>query len=209
MVFLSREEAGRELGEHLRKLGIAADIVLGLPRGGVMVAAEVARILGRPLDVLVVRKIGHPHQREFAVGAMAEPDVLVLDPAVMAETRADDKDLREVIAEEERRMQKNRTQFHPSGMPRLAGRTVLLVDDGLATGATMEAAIVSVRKQNVQRVIVACPVASAHAARRLKLLADEVTALVVDEEFAAVGQYYRQFSQTTDEKVLTLIHAHA
>jgi putative phosphoribosyl transferase len=188
---------------------VKADVVLGLPRGGVVVAAEVADIMQCPLDVLVVRKIGHPRQREFAVGALAEPDVVLLDKAITEETRVTDSDLRQIIAEETARLQSYRAKFHRADAVSLEGKTVLIVDDGLATGSTTEAAVVSARKQKAQRIIVAAPVASEHAIERLTGAADEVLALVVDPEFAAVGQYYGSFPQTTDEEVLALIHAHA
>ena len=209
MTFWSREDAGRELGRQLLERGVKPDVVLGLPRGGVVVAAEVAKILQCPLDVLVVRKIGHPRQREYAVGALAEPDIVLLDRMMAEETRVADGDLREVIAEETERLRNYEAKFHPAGAATLAGKTVLMVDDGLATGATTEAAVLSARRQMARRIIVASPVASTSAVDRLKPVADEVIALVVDPDFAAVGQYYGNFPQTTDEEVLTLIHAHA
>jgi putative phosphoribosyl transferase len=209
MTFSSREQAGRELGERLLELGVKPDMVLGLPRGGVPVAAEVAKILQCPLDVLVVRKIGHPRQREFAVGALAEPDIVLLDRGVAEQARVEDAELRAVIAEETERLRNYQTKFHRSGGLFLEGRTVLIIDDGLATGATTEAAVVSARQQKAQRIIVASPVASSHAVARLRPVADDVIALAVDPEFAAVGQYYGLFPQTTDEEVLALIHQHA
>jgi len=209
MTFSSREQAGRELGKRLLELGVKPDVVLGLPRGGVQVAAEAARILQCPLDVLVVRKIGHPRQREFAVGALAEPDVVLLDRDASEKARVEDADLQAVIAEETERLQNYQTKFHPTGAMLLEGRTVLIIDDGLATGATTEAAVLSARQQKAQRVIVASPVASSHAAARLRAVADEVITLVTDPEFGAVGQYYGFFPQTTDEEVLALLQHHA
>lgn len=206
MIFSSREDAGRELGQRLLERGVKPDVVLGLPRGGVVVAAEVARILECPLDVLVVRKIGHPRQREFAVGALAEPDVVLLDGAVVEETRVVDFDLQEVIAEEKERLRSYQAKFHGADRVLLEGKTVTIVDDGVATGWTAEAAIVSARKQGAGRVMVASPVASSHAVERLSPVADEVIALMVDADFGAVGQYYKFFPQTTDEEVLELIH---
>lgn len=197
------------MGERLLEVGVRPDVVLGLPRGGVQVAAEVARILQCPLDVLVVRKIGHPRQREFAVGALAEPDIVVLDRSVPEKAQVTDSDLRAVIAEETERLRNYQTKFHQTGAILLEGKTVLIVDDGLATGATAEAAVVSARRQKARRIIVASPVASSHAVARLRPVADEVIALVEDAEFAAVGQYYGLFPQTTDEEVLALIHPHA
>lgn len=207
MEFATRLEAGHRLGCRLRDEGVEVDLVLGLPRGGVVVAAEVARVLQRPLDVLVVRKIGHPWHREFAVGALAEPDVVILDHGSLGRSPISRSQLDEVIAEETERLQQYRKQFHRDGMPDLSGKSVLLVDDGLATGATTEAAVAAARKLEARRVIVATPVASVSAMDRMKRVADDVTALLVDPCFEAVGQYYDEFSQTSDAEVLALLDA--
>ncbi len=209
MTFSSRQEAGQELGRQLLERGVKPDVVLGLPRGGVVVAAEVANIMQCPLDVLAVRKIGHPRQREFAVGALAEPDVVLLDKTATEQTQVADDDLRKIIAEETARLQSYRLKFHNDSAVSLEDKVVLIVDDGLATGSTTEAAVVSARKQKARRIIVASPVASVHAVERLRAVADEIVTLVKDPDFAAVGQYYEHFSQTTDEEVLALIHTHA
>ena len=206
MTFASREDAGKRLGQWLREQGLQADAVLGLPRGGVVVAAEVARFLNLPLDVLIVRKIGHPLHREFAVGALAEGGVVILDDAVIGHNPIIRAELNEIIEEEKQRLLAYQSRFH-NQPPNLAGRTVLLVDDGLATGATTEAAILSAKGQNAQKVFVAAPVASTHAVERLKPVADDVLALWVDPDFDAVGRYYDVFSQTTDEEVLGLLKA--
>jgi len=209
MRFASREDAGRQLGKHLRTQGIEVDLVLGLPRGGVVVAAEVARLLNRPLDALIVRKIGHPWHREFAVGALAEPDVVILDEASVGKNPLLRFQLDEVIAEETARLQAHRSRFHTATALVLEGKTVLLVDDGLATGATAEAAVLSAKRQKARRIIVATPVASAHAFERLTPAADDIVALMVDPDFGAVGQYYEEFEETTDEEVLALLHRQA
>ena len=207
MMFASREEAGRKLGRLLKEEGVEADLVLGLPRGGVVVAAEVAHILGLPLDVLIVRKIGHPLHREFAVGALAENGVVVLDEAVIEKNPLIRAELEEVIEEEKQRLRNYQAKFHRQFAPEVAGKSLLLVDDGLATGATTQAAVLAVKKQRARKVIVAAPVASTHAVERLERVADQVRALWVDPEFDAVGRYYDVFSQTTDEEVLELLRA--
>jgi len=209
VMFGSREEAGLKLGRCLQDQGVRADLVLGLPRGGVVVAAAVAHILRLPLDVLIVRKIGHPRQREFAVGALAENDVIVLDEGVSGASAAVRAELEAIIQEEKDRLAGYLARFHARGVPALAGKAVLLVDDGLATGATTEAAVLSVRKQNARTIVVAAPVASTNAVERLARVADEVRVLCVDPDFDAVGRYYDVFAQTTDEEVLELLRAGA
>jgi len=206
-MFASREGAGRELGRHLVERGMHCDLVLGLPRGGVVVAAEVAHSLKCPLDVVIVRKIGHPLQREFAVGALAEGDVIVLDEVSIGRNPLFHAQLNYVIEEEQERLRDYQAKFHAAAAPDPAGRSVLLVDDGLATGATMEAAVLSLRKRNARDVTVAVPVASTNALQRLAKVADGVEALVVDADFDAVGRYYQEFTQTTDEEVLDLLRA--
>ena len=205
MRFASRQDAGRQLGQLLKKQRVDVDLVLGLPRGGVVVAAEVARLLQCPLDVLVVRKIGHPMHREFAVGALAEPDVVIFDKASLSEIPVARSQLDGVVAEEIARLREYRQRFHRSNAPTLHNKIVLLVDDGLATGATAEAAVLSARQQSARRIIVAAPVASTNAVERLRRVADDVLTLVVDPDFAAVGQYYDEFSQTSDEEVIALL----
>lgn len=206
MRFASRQDAGRRLADFLRKRAVFADVVLGLPRGGVVVAAEIARQLQVPLDVLVVRKIGHPLQREFAVGALAEPGVVFLHEESMQHTPSIDAALDDVVAEEKRRLAEYVRKFHPTGMPLLEHKTVLLVDDGLATGATAEVAALSARQRKAQRIIVVAPVASTDAVVRLHRVADAVEVLWIDQDFQAVGQYYDEFSQTTDAEVISLLH---
>ena len=188
---------------------VRADLVLGLPRGGVIVAAEAARALHLPLDVLIVRKIGHPFHREFAVGALAEHDVLVLDKGGVGNSPLMRVELEEIIEEEKERLRSYQARFHPEGSSNLAGKTVVLVNDGIATGATTEAAVLSVRKQRARRVVVAAPVASTGAVARLARVADDVQVVWVDPDFDAVGRYYDEFSQTTDQEVLELLQAEA
>ena len=193
------------LGEHLRENHVRADVVLGLPRGGVVVAAEVARILQLPLDVTVVRKIGHPRHREFAVGALAEGDVVLLDQAAIEATHVARRELDAVLAEEKERLGEYQLKFGRTTSLALSDKCVVVVDDGLATGATAEAAVLSARQRAAGRIILAVPVASTSACDRLERVADEVIALEVDPDFDAVGRYYQHFSQTTDEEVIELL----
>lgn len=202
MKFTSRTDAGEKLGNELLAKGILSDVVLGLPRGGVIVAAEIARILKQPLDVLVVRKIGHPRSREFAVGALAEAATVVLDKEVLARTCVEPEELDKIIAEEISRLNEYVRKFERNGRTTLAGKTVILADDGLATGATTEAAVRSAKKQGAEKVIVAVPVSSTNGYARLTKVSDLVISLVIDPEFQAVGQFYWNFPQTTDEEVI-------
>ncbi len=205
MTFADRKDAGIKLGQKLVEFDIQPDLVLGLPRGGVVVAAEVAHCLNRPLDTMVVRKIGHPRHREFAVGALAEDGTRLLSQNAMKQTRVVPEELEIVIAEELNRLTRYRTEFHRPHPLNLEGKIVLLVDDGLATGASAEVAVLALRKQSPRQIIVAAPVASDNAFHHLRKVADNVIALIVDENFEAVGQYYRDFSQTTDEQVKQLL----
>lgn len=207
MIFASREDAGQRLGRQLKEQGLKADQVLGLPRGGVVVAAEVARAMQLPLDVLIVRKIGHPWFREFAVGAMAEGGVVVLDEAAIGRNPVARAELEAVIQEEKERLQRYQEAFHRAGPSSLADKAVLLVDDGLATGATTEAAVLSAKRQKARHIIIAAPVASTHAVERLRRVADDIIVLCADPDFDAVGHYYECFSQITDEEVLELLTA--
>jgi putative phosphoribosyl transferase len=207
VVFASRTEAGRRLGGLLRDRNVAADVVVGLPRGGVVVAAAVAGMLQLPLDVLVVRKIGHPRHREFAVGAIAEGGVILLDDEAVGRDPLVRRELEGILAEETERLRVYQNLFQRGGAPTLTGNNVLLVDDGLATGATMLAAATSARRQHARKVIVAVPVASPSAVERLDRMADNVIALHVDPDFDAVGAFYDDFGQTTEAEVLALLRA--
>ncbi len=205
MVFASREDAGRKLADALQQEGVQADLVLGLPRGGVVVAAEVARTLHRPLDVILVRKIGHPRHREYAVGALSEPDVVLLNAEAIERTYVLRSELDQIIAEEKERLRNYRRLFEQDQPPELAGKSVIIVDDGLATGSTMGAAVASAKQRKARDVLVAVPVASDSAYDRISRVADKVYALLVDPEFDAVGRYYEEFGQTTDEEVIALL----
>jgi predicted phosphoribosyltransferase len=205
MRFASREDGGRQLGRLLRDEVVAVDLVLGLPRGGVVTAAQVAHELQRPLDVLIVRKIGHPWQREFTVGALAEPDVVLLDDDSIGRNPRARAQLDAVIAEEVMRLREYRAKFHLTAAPDLRGKSVLIVDDGLATGATTEAAARAARLRGAKQVIIASPVASVGAVQRLERVADDVRAVCVDPNFEAVGQFYEEFDQTSDDEVIALL----
>jgi putative phosphoribosyl transferase len=205
--FQNRHDAGRELGEDLRSRERDPDsIVIGLPRGGVVVAAEVAEILGAPLDVVAVRKLGVPGHEELAMGAIASDGSRHLNADIVRLVRP--KDLEQVLAREEAELMRRATLYRQDA-PRLllAGRTVTVVDDGLATGATMAVAVVAVRAADAARVVVAAPVASPDTVAWMRTLVDDVAVLVEPRDFAAVGYYYDDFRATTDEEVIAALAA--
>lgn len=207
MLFQDRSDAGRVLAERLGPLAHRPDmIVLGLPRGGIPVAFEIAAKLGVPLDVFVVRKLGVPGQEELAMGAIATGGVRVVNEDVTGPLNIPDEAI-EKVAERERVELARREQLYRGdrAAPTLSGKTVILVDDGLATGSTMRAAVRAVRQQRPKRVIVVAPVAAASTCTQLESEADEVICPNTPEYFSAVGQWYFDFSQTSDAEVRDLL----
>jgi predicted phosphoribosyltransferase len=206
-VFVNRAEAGRELGRALRERAPRAPLlVLGLPRGGVPVALEVARALDAPLDVMVVRKVGMPGQPELAIGAIAPHGVTVQESGPAADYAELEAPF-EQLASRERAELARRERAYRAGAGALdaTGRTVVLVDDGLATGATMVAAIRAARRAGADAVVAAAPVASRSAAVRIGEEADAVVILQVPPALYAVGEWYDDFDQLDDEEVRTLL----
>jgi putative phosphoribosyl transferase len=206
MRFHNRADAGRMLGERLIHLVGENPIVIGLPRGGVPVAAEIAARLDVPLDIVVVRKIGTPHRAELAAGAVGEDGVTVENVPVLRELGLTWEDLREHV-EHERVEVKRRAESLRPDRPRadLRDRTVILADDGIATGSTVVAAIRVIRKLGARRVVLSVPVAPADAIRRMSILADEVVCLQTPARFLAVGQWYQNFNQVSDREVRALL----
>ena len=205
--FPNRAEAGRLLAEKLENYVDRSDVVvLGLPRGGVPVAYEVAQRLGAPLDVFVVRKLGVPGFEELAAGAIASGGVRVLNEDVVRALPNADQ-LIESVTEKETVELERREQTYRDGRPapELRDRVVILVDDGLATGATMRAAVAALRQRGVAKIVVAAPVGAPDTCRELEQEADETICAIAPEFFQAVGQYYEDFSQTSDEEVRELL----
>jgi len=205
--FLDRREAGAELAKRLGHLRDRDDvIVLALPRGGVPVAYEVARALNAPLDVFLVRKLGLPGHEELAMGAIASGGVRVLTPYVVHFHKVPGEVIDAIAAREQAELERREHAYRHGRPPlNLAGRTVVLVDDGLATGSTMRAAVQSIRAHRPARVIVAVPVGSPDTCREFADIADEVICARTPERFAAVGLWYRDFSQTSDDEVRALL----
>lgn len=204
--FADRTEAGRRLAPLLAHLRGGDVVVVGLPRGGVPVAEEIAAALGAPLDVIVVRKLGVPFQPELGMGAIGEDGVRVLNPDVVRLARVGDEELAAVEARERLELERRAQRFR-AGHPRvpLAGRTVVVVDDGIATGSTAKAACEVARAEGARRVVLAVPVAPPDWTSRLGDAADEYVCVATPDPFYAVGQFYRDFSQTTDAEVVACL----
>lgn len=206
MTFADRVEGGRRLAAELAGLAGTEAVVLGLPRGGVVVAAEVARALGCPLDVVVVRKLGAPIQPELAMGAIAEGDVRVLDEFVAREVGADAAAIA-TVERRERAALEERVRRYRGTRPResLDGRTAIVIDDGIATGSTARAACESARRAGAARVVMATPVAPLDAFAVLADVTDDVVVVESPSPFGAVGRWYRKFDATTDDEVVALL----
>lgn len=205
--FRDRVDAGRALAAHLSAYAGRGDVlVLALPRGGVPVGYQVAQALGAPLDVYIVRKLGVPGHEELAMGAIASGGVRVLNQSVVQGLRIPPQVIDAVAARERTEMER-REQEYRGGRPApdVRGRTVIVVDDGLATGATMRAAAQALRQQGPARVVVAVPVAAEESCRELGSMVDEIVCSVTPEPFYGVGMWYEDFSQTTDAEVRDLL----
>jgi len=210
-MFANRADAGRRLANRLAaaKNEYPADaplVVLGLPRGGVPVAFEIAKVLDAPLDVIVVRKIGVPHQPELAMGAIGEGDVRVVNGQVVRRARVDDAQFARVEARERKELARRAERYraHRDRVP-LVGRTALIVDDGVATGSTARAACEVVRAEGATRVILAAPVAPPSVISSLRQVADDVIVLESPEAFFAIGEFYDDFTPTPDREVVRLL----
>ena len=205
--FRNRTDAGRQLAEKLAAYANRPGVlVLALPRGGVPVGVEVARALGAPLDVFLVRKLGVPGYEELAMGAVATGGVRVLNDEIVRGLGISDHEIDAAAARELQELARRERLYRGDRPPPdIAGRTVILVDDGLATGATMRAAIASVRQQQPARIVVAVPTASPDTCEALKAEADDVVCAMTPEPFLAVGHWYEDFMQTTDDEVRELL----
>lgn len=206
MRFSDRVEAGAAVAERLRGLGLADPVVLALPRGGVPVAEVVAAALDAPLDVLLVRKVGAPRQPELGVGAIAEGGTLVVHQGTLAALGIGDTDLRRGVEAERRELERRQERYRAGRAPLdVRGRDVVVVDDGLATGVTAEAALRDVRARGPRSVTLAVPVCAGETAERLGEVADRVVCALVPPALRSVGEWYERFDQTSDEEVVRIL----
>jgi predicted phosphoribosyltransferase len=207
MIFRDRADAGRRLAERLTAYADRPDVlVLGLPRGGVPVAFEVAARLNAPLDIFLVRKLGVPGQEELAMGAIATGGVRVVNESVVDYLRIPGEVIDAVAGEEQRELERRERAYRDDRpAPDVRGKTVILVDDGLATGSTMRAAATALRKQGPARIVVAVPVSSAETCDEFRLEVDDIVCAATPRPFQGVGMWYDDFSQTTDEEVRELL----
>ncbi len=206
-MFANKVDAGKQLANTLKNFSDKDElIVLAIPRGGVVVGYEVARVLKVPLDIIIPRKIGAPNQPELAIGAVGQDGSVVLNKKVVAQLGVSriyiEKESRQQQLEIKRRLDKYRGELP---FPSLKGRKVIVVDDGVATGATLKAALSFVKKQGVKELIVALPVGPLSSINELKKEVDQVICLLTPEPFYAIGQFYKDFSQTSDEQVINLL----
>ena len=205
-MFKDRLDAGRQLARRLASYAALAPVVVGLPRGGVPVAAEVADRLGVPLDVIVVRKIGCPWEPELGIGAIAEGGVRVLNDALVEEVGIEPIELEAATAREREELERRvrRYRGERSSVP-VDGRIAILVDDGLATGYTARAAIEAIRRRGARRVILAVPVAPEEGVVAMRGVADDVVVVDTPPWFFSIGEFYEDFAQTSDEEVVALL----
>jgi predicted phosphoribosyltransferase len=205
--FRDRTDAGRQLARQLGRYAGRSDVlVLALPRGGVPVAFEVAQALGAPLDVFIVRKLGMPNYQELAIGAIASGGVRVLNEELIRTAGISQDDIEAVTAAEERELNRRLRSYRGDRpLPDISGRTIILIDDGLATGSTMQAAVTALRQEGPAAIVVAVPIAPPETCDAFRELVDEVVCAVTPEPFYGVGLWYQDFSQTSDEEVHELL----
>ncbi|MCL4476722.1 MAG: phosphoribosyltransferase [Nitrospirae bacterium] len=206
-MFTDRRDAGLQLAEKLKHYkGCQGVLVLALPRGGAVTGLEIARAIGAPLDVLIVRKIGFPGEPELAIGAVSERGVVALNQRIISYGGVSKKYIEdEISAQKEEIVRRIRRYRGGKRLEKLEGKTIILVDDGVATGATMKAAIATLKEERIERLSVAVPVSPLETADELRAMADEFVCLCTPSDFMAVGNYYRDFAQVTDEEVAEIL----
>lgn len=207
MLFRDRSEAGQRLAQQLKAYANRQDVlVLGLPRGGVPVAFEVAKELNAPLDVFLVRKLGVPRHEELAMGAIASGGVRIINEELVKKLHVTEEAIARVAAQEQRELERREYAYRGDRPPLdVSGQTVILVDDGLATGATMHVAAIAIRQKQPKRIVAAVPVSAPETCDKFKVEVDEIICAETPRPFLAVGLWYSQFSQTTDAEVIDLL----
>ncbi len=208
--YLNRRQAGTVLAEHLKQYAHQKNTwVLALPRGGVPVAYEVANALNLPLDIFIVRKLGVPGHEELAMGAIAANGTIIFNNAILQNLMLSETDIQQVIQAEQQELQRRELAYRGNRpLPDLTDKIIILVDEGIATGASIRAAIKALRQKNVQKIILAVPVAATDTVIELINLADEIICPLQSTAFYAVGAWYEDFTQTTDEEVFQLLKLH-
>lgn len=206
MIFLDRVDAGKQLSSKLEHYRDSNSVVVGLVRGGVVVAAEVARALGLPLDVMIVKKIGAPENEELALGAVSEEGIGVFNDHLIAMLGVSKEYLRKEIERQKERIKQVKMGYLKGHLPiDFAGKTVILVDDGIATGASMKVAIQAAKARQASRIVLAVPVSAADSLKELSESVDEGLCLYAPSTFYAVGAFYKDFPQVSDEQVISLL----
>jgi putative phosphoribosyl transferase len=206
-MFNNRRDAGLQLAEKLKHYKRCKGVlVLALPRGGAATGFEIASAIGAPLDVLIVRKIGFPGQVELAIGAVSEMGAVVLNQRIISDGGVSKKYIEEEISAQKKEIDR-RIRLYRDGkrLKNVKGKTIILVDDGIATGATVKAAIATLKEEKIERLIVAVPVSPLETADELRAMADEFVCLYTPTDFMAVGNYYRDFTQVTDKEVTNIL----
>jgi putative phosphoribosyl transferase len=208
-MFTDRRDAGRQLAEKLKHYENRKEVlILALPRGGAVPGFEIARAIGAPLDVLIVRKIGFPYQEELAIGAVSETGAVVLNQRIISDGGVTNKYIEDEISAQKKEIDRTIRLYRGGRRLRfeeVEGQTIILVDDGVATGATMKAAIATLKEEKAKRLIVAVPVSPVETADELRAMADEFVCLHTPSDFMAVGNYYRDFTQVSDEEVAEIL----
>lgn len=206
-MFIDRRDAGTQLAQRLKKYrGQKGVLVLALPRGGVVTGFEIARSLGIPLDVLIVRKIGFPGQPELAIGAVSETGAVVLNESIISSYGVSEDYAKKEISRQKEEISRRVKRYRKGeSISELEGKTIILVDDGVATGATVKAAIATLRKEKITKLILALPVGPPEAAAELKKMVDDFICLEVPAYFGAVGAFYADFTQVSDDEVVEML----
>lgn len=207
VIFKDRRDAAQRLASKLMQYENSPDaLILALPRGGVVTGYEIAKILNCPLDIIIIRKIGFPSRPEFAIGAVSETGKVVLNEDVVRGYGISETYIKAEVKKEEEEISRRKSLYRGGkGIPSLAGKVIILVDDGIATGATMKAAIETLKKEGLAKLVVAVPVAPPETAEAIRKITDEFVCLEMPDYFMAVGNYYHDFTQVSNEEVVELL----